>query len=129
MKLRIHGNSLRLRLTTDEVIQLVSKGKIEDSVYFGPGENQRLIYALEVASDAGGDVAVRYAKGCIAIQLPEALALQWARTDLVGIDGEQKIDNGRTLKLLIEKDFARTSKRIGIDNADNKANLSEAIVC
>ena len=45
MKLRIQGNSLRLRLTQKEVAQLCEWGRVESVVEFSPG--QELVYLLE----------------------------------------------------------------------------------
>ena len=45
MKLRIQGNSLRLRLTRTEVTQLHDSGHVESSIQFAPGRS--LTYALE----------------------------------------------------------------------------------
>ncbi len=47
MKLRIRGNSVRLRLTRGEVEDFDREGRVEDAAQFGPGA--RLAYALERA--------------------------------------------------------------------------------
>ena len=48
MKLRIHGNSLRLRLSQSEVAQFSKTGFVEDSIQFAPGAS--FAYALESLS-------------------------------------------------------------------------------
>jgi hypothetical protein len=45
MKLRIHNNSLRLRLTQKEVAQLCETGRVQSSIQLTPG--RPLLYALE----------------------------------------------------------------------------------
>ena len=55
MKLRIQGNSLRLRLTRNEVAQLHDGGRVESSIEFGPGRT--LTYALESAPHAASVIA------------------------------------------------------------------------
>ena len=45
MKLRLQGNSLRLRLTRSEVMYLCEAGMVEESVDFGIGTG--LIYRIQ----------------------------------------------------------------------------------
>jgi len=45
MKLRIQGNSLRLRLTQKEVAQVRNRGLVESHIEFAPGHS--LSYLLE----------------------------------------------------------------------------------
>jgi hypothetical protein len=104
MKLRIRGNSLRLRLGPGEVARLAADGRVEERIVFGPGPDQRLVYALEASADVP-EVRADYRHGMIRVQLPAALVETWARTDQVGLAGEQPLGAGASLTLLIEKDF------------------------
>src|SRR5208337_4503485 len=45
MKLRIHGNSLRLRLNRTEVAELAQSGRVENALEFG--QRSKLIYSVE----------------------------------------------------------------------------------
>jgi hypothetical protein len=45
MKLRLQGNSVRLRLTRSEVERLRETGLVEESIEFGSGES--LVYRLQ----------------------------------------------------------------------------------
>ena len=51
MKLRIKGNSLRLRLTRSEVTKLIDIRHIEETIYFSSNEQSRLTFALGVEPD------------------------------------------------------------------------------
>jgi len=102
MKLRIHGNSLRLRLNQSEVAQFSKTGFVEDSVQFAPGTS--LAYTLESLSSLTAPKAV-YANGGLRIQVPGAEAIDWFTSDRVGISGEQPLESGKSLSILIEKDF------------------------
>ena len=102
MKLRIHGNALRLRLNQAEVAQFSKTGFVEDGIEFGPGA--RLTFSLESLSDLETPQAL-YQNGWVRIQIPSARAQDWVTTDLVGIAGEQPLGTGKHLALLIEKDF------------------------
>jgi|SRR5579872_3478404 len=102
MKLRIHGNDLRLRLNQAEVGQFSKTGWLEEVVEFAPGVS--LSFALESLSSAPALRAV-YQNNSLRIQLPAAKANHWITTDEVGIQAEQAVANGKQLSILIEKDF------------------------
>ena len=97
MKLRMHGNSLRLRLNRAEVSQLAETGRVEEVVQFAP--NVAFRYALETATDADAPRAL-YDNGGVRVLVPAAAAREWASTERVAIAGEQT-----TLNILVEKDF------------------------
>ena len=102
MKLRIHGDSIRLRLSRSEVADFGQHGRVEDTVHFGPGV--ALVYALESAPDAGSTRAV-FDAGAIRIIVPSQAARQWTTTDQEGITAEETLDNKRRLSIVVEKDF------------------------
>ncbi len=102
MKLRIHGNSLRLRLSQSEVSQFSKTGFVEDSLQLGPGAN--FAYTLESSSSIPAPHA-SYQNGWFRIQVPAAMGTEWFSTDRVGIAGEQPLASGKTLSILVEKDF------------------------
>ena len=47
MKLRIKGNSLRLRVSRSEFTRFLSQSRIEETIHFGPGPEAKLTYGLE----------------------------------------------------------------------------------
>jgi hypothetical protein len=102
MKLRIQGNSLRLRLSQAEVAQFSKTGFVEDAVQFAP--NSSFSYALESMSSLTAPKAVFF-NGWLRIQVPGADATDWVRSDRVGISGDQPLESGKSLSILIEKDF------------------------
>ncbi len=50
MKLRIKGNSVRVRLDRRDLANLLATGRVEDSVTFGPDTGQRFSYAVEMVN-------------------------------------------------------------------------------
>jgi hypothetical protein len=102
MKLRIHGNSLRLRLNQSDVAQFSKTGFVEDSIQFAPGAS--FAYALESLSSLSAPQAL-YANGFLRIQVPRADGTDWVMSDRVGISGDQLLESGQRLSILIEKDF------------------------
>jgi len=120
MKLRIRGNSLRLRLTKSEVAQIAETGAVEDAIEFGGEPSQRLIYALK-ADDIEKPTAV-FAGGRITVRIPKTQAERWTRTNQIGIEAEKSLGENGTLRILIEKDFACLEPRKGEDDADTLAH-------
>lgn len=102
MKLRIHGNSLRLRLNQVEVAQFSKMGYFEDSVQFGSGSS--FSYAIECSTKLQAPEAV-FGNGSLVIRVPYQTGTEWATTDRVGISADQALHDGQRLSILIEKDF------------------------
>ncbi len=94
MKLRFHGDSLRLRLSQAEMARLAETGRVEDTLTFAPG--QILSYSLET----GAALAAAFDGGRISIVVPVAAAKHWMESEEAGIEGASG-----PLKMLIEKDF------------------------
>jgi len=104
MKLRIRANSIRLRLGQSEVRRLASEGIIEESTVFGPGPQQRLVYALCAYAEEE-TVTATFAGQCMVVRIPLEMAHLWATTDEVSIRALQRVPDCEELRILIEKDF------------------------
>lgn len=104
MKLRIKGDSVRLRLGRSEVERLAVAGIVRETTTFDLTGHQRLEYRL-VADPAVGALVVTWTEGVLEVRLPRAQADAWGRSSEVGISANQPIEGGRTLRVLIEKDL------------------------
>jgi hypothetical protein len=115
MKLRIRGNSIRLRLLQTEVAALAEKGNITEKISFG---STPLFYSISAAVDAE-KVSAHFRNNQITIYIPSNTVRAWANSDQVSIEGDQNIDQeGDALKILIEKDFVCLDRKDDPDNAD-----------
>jgi hypothetical protein len=126
MKLRIQGNSLRLRITPSELNRLIESGRIQETIHFASGENASLTYSLELAADAS-PIRVRYSPHEVAVVLPSQDARRWADAQDVGVYAELPASHG-TLHLAVEKDFACLDKD-DAENADTFPNPRQGTVC
>ena len=113
MKLRIRGDSIRLRLTRGEVAALAEGRIVEESTGFGP--DARLSYAITLG---GASLAAKLAGPRIEVCVPADVGRAWAAGDSVGIEGVQAAGEGRTLRILVEKDFACLTERPHEEDAD-----------
>lgn len=103
MKLRIRGNSLRLRLLKSEVKRLKETHTVTETVSFGSGHS--LVYTLAVEPEAASIVA-QFDQSEIRVTLPATIAERWVTSDEVSLTAEQSTSANGTLKILVEKDFA-----------------------
>ena len=115
MKLRIRDNSVRLRLTRGEVDAVQETGVIRSQTGFPGGREFR--YCVE-SSPASVNPAAFFSDNEITIRLPETMVLAWATTDQVSMQGEQVLDDGSKLQILVEKDFACLAPHDGEDESD-----------
>ena len=102
MKLRIRGDSVRLRLKQGEVRRLAGGETIEETTRF-PGAV--FSYSLALADDQD-DMLASFDNGSIAITMPREIIPEWADTDLVTLYTEQELPGGEKLALLVEKDYS-----------------------
>ena len=103
MKLRIRGNSIRLRLGQSEVYRLATNGAVEELTIFGRGRGQRLGYEIRAAEDETV-VGVSFDGRRIVVHVPAEMINRWAGSAQVGIYAMQATDRGE-LAVVIEKDF------------------------
>src|SRR5687767_7792597 len=102
MKLRINGNSIRLRLLRSEVERFAAEGHVLGETRFGPSA---LRYSLLMSSDAES-ITARFANNEIEVAIPEKIGREWAVGDAVALENAQTVDDSEPLTILIEKDFA-----------------------
>ncbi len=94
MKLRIHRNNLRLRLSQSEVARLSQEGSIEDRIGFPDGR------ALTFRLESGELSRARFEDSVIRIAAPRLELRHWMETDQEGIVFEDG-----PVSVAIEKDF------------------------
>lgn len=117
MKLRIKGNSIRLRLTKSEVLQFSETGVIEEKTDFG---NTELIYRL--ASSEGPDLlSSSFENNVVTVFMNQTLASAWYTSDEVGYKHIFKTSDDGEIFLLVEKDFVCLDETFE-DQSDNYDN-------
>lgn len=117
MKLRIKGNSIRLRLTKTEVSLLASTGCLEEQTSFG---NNTFSYALQAVGDAD-TLSAAMEGNTITMFVPSSFAKEWPENSVVGINASMPVTAGNSLYLLLEKDFVCLDETTE-DQSDNYEN-------
>jgi hypothetical protein len=105
MKLRIRGDSIRLRLGRSEVQRFLRDGQIEEVTHFP--KPQVTIFAYGLRAIAGDSAINCVFDNCrLTVWIPREAVRRWATSEEVSIRATQPIeDGGAPLKILIEKDF------------------------
>jgi hypothetical protein len=116
MKLRLLGDSIRLRLSQGEVAAADQKGVVEGRTRFPDGST--FTFALEALQD-GSVASASYGRDRMVVKLPATEISAWANDDqAVSLHGELTLPAGGPLKLLVEKDFRCLSPRDDEDQSD-----------
>ncbi len=120
MKLRLQGNSLRLRISKSELTKFVETGHLQETVYFGPEQGSELTYIL---SRYGNEsvLDIEASAGQVRVLVPAEVARTWADSEQVGINGDVDLGARGKLSILVEKDFACID-RSAEENADTFPN-------
>jgi len=103
MKVRIKGNSIRIRLEQNEVKRLKADGKIEEQVYLGLTKDEFIRYVIQKTSRL--DIRAFFRLNEIKIEAPTALIDQWAESEITSLESIQEIKEESYLKIRIEKDL------------------------
>lgn len=115
MKLRILGDSLRLRLSQSEVKRFASTGHVEQTIRFGGDAS--MTYALE-SDDEISRLHASFEGSTITVRVPSVMAQQWSQSDQVSLKDTQSLNGDESLALLVEKDFKCAIPRPGEEDYD-----------
>ena len=104
MKLRITGNSLRLRLSRSELARFLDGSRIEETIRFTPVREAKFSYALDSAVQSS-PIRVQYEAQQVTVILSRDRAAIWGLENEVGVYGTLDCGEG-SLEISVEKDFA-----------------------
>jgi hypothetical protein len=117
MKLRIRGNSIRVRVDRKDLADLLDRGRVLDVLRFGPGSTHTFTSAVVIGTAPPGRPRADYAGGLLVVTINPIDAEVWAAGDRVGFDHEQAVDGG-TVRVILEKDFACLDRPAGDEAED-----------
>jgi hypothetical protein len=127
MKLRIKGDSLRLRVSRSEVARLLAGDSLEETIHFTQEAGAKFTYALQQERSVSRPT-VQYARNKLTILIPTDQANAWGITEQIGIAEDISLGDLGSLALLIEKDFACLD-RSEEDNQDTFPNPNAGTQC
>lgn len=119
MKIRIKGNSIRIRLSKSDLDKFSANGYLEETTTF---VSSTLTYALKKRNDSFGEtLTADMQNNTITMYVPQKIANEWHNIDKVGYDASMAIGKGEMLYILLEKDFKCLDETIE-DQSDNFDN-------
>lgn len=118
MKLRLKGNSVRLRLSQTDVEDLAVKGFIKEKINFS--KDLALSYHL-VAKSGTEKPVISYAENTITVFISQHFTNDWPGNNVVNTSALHTTEDGTEIFILIEKDF-KCLDDTEEDQSDNFAN-------
>ena len=115
MKLRIRGDSVRLRLTRTEVAALVASGHVSERMHLPGGRHFEYRLAVDPLLETPGALMEQ---GALVVRLPKKMAESWAGSETVGIEAREANGKEEGLLILVEKDFPCLTPRANEDDSD-----------
>ena len=117
MKIRIKGNSIRLRLTKSEVALFCAEGSCSETIDFGTSSLTYTLTTKEGITDLDAD----YSGNQITVYMPMEARQNWYASNRVGYSSTVAKETGNELAILVEKDFICMDEAIE-DQSDNYPN-------
>jgi hypothetical protein len=127
MKMRIKGNSLRLRVGRSELARLGAGERVVETSRFGSSPDSTLGYSLK-SEESISAVSVNYRPGWLEVLVPTESMSAWCGNEDVGIYALLNVGNGESLEVSVEKDYACLD-RSAEDNEDAFANPHAGKAC
>ena len=125
MKLRLKGNTLRLRLDQDDLTRFAEEGQVEAVTRFGGDSAFR--YTLQAATEIEA-LTAEAKPGQVVVHIPLDLAEAWTQTDRVTLEAEQSVGEGERLQILVEKDLGCQHREAGAaDTFDHLRNPAQPL--
>ncbi len=118
MKIRIYGNSVRIRISKSELSEFTLHGILEEKTNFG---GSALSYILQKNKEII-TLDATFANGTITMSVPENQAQEWADTEKVGLSHYKDLEGSERLFILLEKDFKCIDNTGMEDQSDNFEN-------
>lgn len=101
MKIRIKGDSIRLRLTKSEIDQLAKTRMVAEETHIGESV---LRYELKSSAEVN-QIEASMAGTTITVKMPDSDTNHWTSTERVGYETHLPLQKGGSLFILLEKDF------------------------
>ncbi|MEN7341888.1 MAG: hypothetical protein AAAFM81_03060 [Pseudomonadota bacterium] len=118
MKLRLLGDSIRLRLTRSEVARIGAGQSVVETTHFSDGGQ----FEFALCEGQVDRVEARFDSGRLTVMANAELLKTWAATDRVALVEK---DSTVTPQILVEKDFNCLVPRDGNDDADTFTHPEE----
>jgi hypothetical protein len=126
MKLRLYGDSVRVRLSRSEMDRLGQGDAVESITRFSAHHALECRVELSETNSMRADFIQRATGTLLIVALPKSNAIIWAGNAEEGLYGEQPNGTGGILSIAVEKDFECLHSDDAAENQDAFPNPREA---
>jgi len=102
MKLRLEKGSIKFRLSTSEINDLMKEQTFEEKINLGVGN--QFIYKIVIERDLTEIVAIFHCSS-LELKVPAEKAEKWNNSNQVGIKETITTQNNETIVLILEEDL------------------------
>ena len=103
MKFRLSKNSIRFRLSQEDIDILDREGFVENSIPLSQISSTLFKYSLIATKSK--DLSSCFLNNHFRLFIPEDLIGEWINTDKIGFETTIEMAGGNPVNILIEKDF------------------------
>ena len=125
MKLRIRGNTVRLRLQRAELIRLCETGLVCETLLLASSEGVPFRYQVQTLP--GEQLQLHHRDGVLSVGMPQTWAEDLLHTPQTGYTAELPAAAGGLIRVTIEKDFESRLDRPCEDDSDAFPNPGACI--
>ena len=125
MKLRIKGNSIRIRLSQKEVQEIEDGRTVSEQTSFSVLEN----FTYSLVPWEMNLIEAKFENESLTVFIPKEKVEGWLQSSEVGFETEQQNGTAKPLRILIEKDFACLAPRVDEDESGNFPNPELGAKC
>ncbi|MEI7472211.1 MAG: hypothetical protein WCJ85_08125 [Chitinophagaceae bacterium] len=123
MKIRIKGNSVRLRLTKTDIANFGINGIVTEITEFAGGA----MFSYSIQKKEGIEhLEASYINNTVIVWVPIPISVEWVASEVIGFNNKSSVRDKKDLFILIEKDFVCLDHSFE-DQSDNYPNPN--IVC
>lgn len=103
MKLRLSNNSIRFRLSEEDLASLTLNGHIEVCVPMN--QSKPVVFKYSLIITKASEFSTGYLNNHFRLFMPENLVAEWSHSDKVGFDAVIEMAGKIPVRILVEKDF------------------------
>lgn len=108
MKLRLDKDTVKFRLSPDEIKTLKAKKFITEKYHLS--EENGFSYSIQLI-DHSDRCMVNFKSHCLELNVPKAIADKWMDSNQIGIKETIVTDQGSKIVLFVEEDLPRRKNR------------------
>lgn len=101
MKFRIEKDTIKFRLTPDEIEIFKANNKLSDNIFISEGNS----FEYTVKSTVKEKASISFVSNSITAIIPQAILDDWFQSEKIGVKEDIINENGDSITLVVEEDL------------------------